>query len=575
MTGSLFVSSPIWAPSFPAQLPNTHTALRHKPSRSRTPHPLLVSSPIMIRAGLASSLRSVGARQLGPLSSSSSLSSPLVLRPFSSSPSSRADGLFPTHPKQDIYDGAGLLKEAGVGSISPPDSREGLEAPPHLALPTSDTLTPSTAADIPPTAETPEDPTSGATSVPPSEQVADLGLGSPDSPSPSSLLKDSFYAPPSSMIPSSSSSDPSSSTDSDAPFDFTPITPPTPPSSATLLARAQAASLLSEARKDLPAAVTEAEWKYLKGPHSEMKVIRYSLHCRKNNTQGTLSWAYRPDNRSTPDYWNAVLLGTSQYSGGRLGFKGAQSGTAEAGHQVVVAMFRKVEEENNREIEKRRKRNEEAGIPRSQGGYLEDRVGVHVRLHINGFGQGREAFFKALKSEEGSLMRQLTIAIADHTPIKSVLNLLSFSPSAVLTSLADHLIHLVARLFPLQARRWTTSSPQTCIRRFFRASGHPTCSRLCVDDDDLVLLRDDTHARELAFNAKVLELEFPGHSVRVGSPSCRPETVAGSLSSVLAQAGGKSRAAHFGWNMKVGEMFARSLPLSICSLREGLPTALC
>lgn len=97
-----------------------------------------------------------------------------------------------------------------------------------------------------------------------------------------------------------------------------------------------------------------------------------------------------------------------------MGFKGAASGGSEAGHQVVVSLFRRFEEENEKELKLRKEEREAKG---EAEGYLKEVVGVKIKLNVAGFGQGREAFMKALKSEEGSTVRACAIALSDHTPV--------------------------------------------------------------------------------------------------------------------------------------------------------------
>lgn len=78
-------------------------------------------------------------------------------------------------------------------------------------------------------------------------------------------------------------------------------------------------------------------------------------------------------------------------------------------------MFRRFAEENEKELEEKKGVREEKG---EVEGYLKEMVGCQIRLNVSGFGQGREAFMKALKSEEGSTVRACAIALSDHTPVR-------------------------------------------------------------------------------------------------------------------------------------------------------------
>ena len=51
---------------------------------------------------------------------------------------------------------------------------------------------------------------------------------------------------------------------------------------------------------------------------------------------------------------------------------------------------------------------------------VKERVGGDMKLEVlfNGFGQGRDAMYRALMSDEGAAVRQLVSRLTDTTPIK-------------------------------------------------------------------------------------------------------------------------------------------------------------
>lgn len=109
----------------------------------------------------------------------------------------------------------------------------------------------------------------------------------------------------------------------------------------------------------------------------------YSLHVRatKRNTITTLA---RPDGGA---------IGT--WTGGSVGFKHGNRSSYEAAFQCVMRAFGKISE------------------------YLKETGGkMSVHLYLNGFGQGRDAVYRALTAQEGEKVRGLIMAITDKTPIK-------------------------------------------------------------------------------------------------------------------------------------------------------------
>lgn len=81
-------------------------------------------------------------------------------------------------------------------------------------------------------------------------------------------------------------------------------------------------------------------------------------------------------------------------SGGKMGFKGAQRNGYEPAYRCAFAVFNRIAEQG-----------EELGV---RG------IGVHFKL----YGQGREAFFRALITPEAEHVRQRVIKMSDRTPLR-------------------------------------------------------------------------------------------------------------------------------------------------------------
>jgi small subunit ribosomal protein S11 len=112
-----------------------------------------------------------------------------------------------------------------------------------------------------------------------------------------------------------------------------------------------------------------------------VKKPKYRLHCKstRNNTIVTFT---QPTGHSIA--W---------FSGGSCGFKKVNRSGYEAGYQCAVRIFKKIEET--------------AQI-----------APIEVELFFKGFGQGREALYRALLTSEGDKVRPLVATITDRTPIK-------------------------------------------------------------------------------------------------------------------------------------------------------------
>lgn len=81
-------------------------------------------------------------------------------------------------------------------------------------------------------------------------------------------------------------------------------------------------------------------------------------------------------------------------SGGQVGFKGAQRNGYEAAYRATFAIFNKIAEEG-----------EELGV---------EGIGVHFKC----FGQGREAFFRALITPEAAHVKERVVQMSDRTPLR-------------------------------------------------------------------------------------------------------------------------------------------------------------
>lgn len=120
--------------------------------------------------------------------------------------------------------------------------------------------------------------------------------------------------------------------------------------------------------------------------------ISYTYHiyvkATRNNTVMTLAGP----NAKKEDKWGPLL----STSGGRVGFKNVQRSGYEAGYQCAIQVFQKVAQERERL----------SAAP------------MRIFLFFNGFGQGREAVFRALMANEGAEVRGMVARVTDRTPIK-------------------------------------------------------------------------------------------------------------------------------------------------------------
>ncbi|CCM02817.1 uncharacterized protein FIBRA_04929 [Fibroporia radiculosa] len=107
----------------------------------------------------------------------------------------------------------------------------------------------------------------------------------------------------------------------------------------------------------------------------------YSIYVKSSRTN-TIATLTRP---------NGNPLKT--LTGGKVGFKGGNRSSYEAGYKCAVEIFARLQQEV-------------------------DMQDLTWQLYLNGFGHGREAVQKALMAEEGNAVRKYLVNIIDKTPIK-------------------------------------------------------------------------------------------------------------------------------------------------------------
>ena len=122
----------------------------------------------------------------------------------------------------------------------------------------------------------------------------------------------------------------------------------------------------------------------LDGLSRHVEILNYHIHvaCTPNNTLIVMS-----DERGHP-------LKNGSWTGGSCGFKGVNRSGYEAGYQCAVRAFARVKE-LAREV-----------------------PGARFEFRFRGFGQGRDAVFKALMTSEGDDVRPFVNRVTDNTPIK-------------------------------------------------------------------------------------------------------------------------------------------------------------
>lgn len=124
------------------------------------------------------------------------------------------------------------------------------------------------------------------------------------------------------------------------------------------------------------------------------QTYRIHVSCTPNNTHVVIS---DPQGRA---------LKAGSWTGGSCGFKGVNRSGYEAGYQCAVRAFARIKQLAE----------EEGSIGAGVGVGLLPRARFEVLFR--GFGQGRDAVFKALMTSEGDDVRPYVVRVTDKTPIK-------------------------------------------------------------------------------------------------------------------------------------------------------------
>ncbi|KAI0068974.1 translational machinery component, partial [Artomyces pyxidatus] len=112
--------------------------------------------------------------------------------------------------------------------------------------------------------------------------------------------------------------------------------------------------------------------------------LQFHLHvrCTANNTHVVLT---NMKGQPVPE---------GQWSGGTCGFKGVNRSGYEAGYQCAVRAFERIKKLSL------------------------EQPGARYEMVFKGFGQGRDAVYKALMTSEGDDVRPFVNRVTDQTPIK-------------------------------------------------------------------------------------------------------------------------------------------------------------
>jgi small subunit ribosomal protein S11 len=123
--------------------------------------------------------------------------------------------------------------------------------------------------------------------------------------------------------------------------------------------------------------------------HTTTQIYRIHVSCTPNNTHIVIS-----DPRGHP-------LKAGSWSGGSCGFKGVNRSGYEAGYQCAVRAFARIQQ-----------------LAQEEGAGLGAVPNARFEVLFRGFGQGRDAVFKALMTSEGDDVRPYVLRVTDNTPIK-------------------------------------------------------------------------------------------------------------------------------------------------------------
>jgi small subunit ribosomal protein S11 len=127
--------------------------------------------------------------------------------------------------------------------------------------------------------------------------------------------------------------------------------------------------------------------------HASTQPYRIHVLCTPNNTHIVIS-----DPHGHP-------LKAGSWTGGSCGFKGVNRSGYEAGYQCAVRAFARIKQLA-----------QEEGVAFGAGAVSVLRARFEVLF--SGFGQGRDAVFKALMTSEGDDVRPYIVRVTDNTPIK-------------------------------------------------------------------------------------------------------------------------------------------------------------
>lgn len=131
-------------------------------------------------------------------------------------------------------------------------------------------------------------------------------------------------------------------------------------------------------------------------PHSPSKVS--SIHSLPSSSS-SLSEAFQLYVKASSN--NTIITFStpngrvlSVISAGMCGFKKVQRSTYEAGYRCAIRVFEKI------------------------ANVAKDNINMTLHVNFKGFGQGREAVYRALTTSEGDAIRDLVKCLSDRTPIK-------------------------------------------------------------------------------------------------------------------------------------------------------------
>jgi len=124
-------------------------------------------------------------------------------------------------------------------------------------------------------------------------------------------------------------------------------------------------------------------------PPNPVTILRHT-----NNSRPYALYVTATRNNTIATFTRPGGQGLATYTGGKCGFKGQKRATFEAGYQCAMQVFKVMEEQKKK-----------------------DKM-MTVEVFLSGFGQGRDAMFKALMSGEGQEVKSYIHRVTDRTPIQ-------------------------------------------------------------------------------------------------------------------------------------------------------------